>query len=71
MVHHFEGMTKMNLSDYLSEKLDYIDKTAMNGIETIEVAINCMHHKASNYVVKSETTFIRLQKIINWHMERM
>jgi DNA-binding NtrC family response regulator len=88
--------------DYL---LDGVDKTAMNGIETldkikafnpdipviilsaqdkIEVAVNCMHHKATDYVVKSETAFIRLQKIIttvmrfnklekelNWYMERM
>jgi DNA-binding NtrC family response regulator len=88
--------------DYL---LDGIDKTAMNGIETldkikafntdipviilsaqdkIEVAVNCMHHKATDYVVKSETAFMRLQKIIttvmrfnkmekqlNWYMERM
>ena len=88
--------------DYL---LDGIDKTAINGIETldkirefnpeipvimlsaqdkIEVAVNCMHHKAFDYVVKSETAFLRLQKIItaifrikkmekelNWYMERM
>lgn len=88
--------------DYL---LDGIDKTAMNGIETldkiksydpnipvvmlsgqdkIDVAINCMHHKAYDYVVKSETAFIRLQKIITrifsykkiekelkWYMDRM
>jgi DNA-binding NtrC family response regulator len=88
--------------DYL---LDGIDKTAMNGIETldkikakypeipvvmlsgqdkIEVAVDCMHHKAYDYVVKSETAFIRLQKIItgifkfkkmekelNWYMDRM
>jgi len=85
--------------------LDGIDKTAMNGIETldkikafnpnipvvmlssqdkIEVAIECMHHQAFDYVVKSETAFLRLQKIIttifhyqkvekelNWYMERM
>ena len=85
--------------------LDGIDKTAMNGIETldkikafnpeipvvmlssqdkIEVAIDCMHHQAFDYVVKSETAFLRLQKIIttifhyqkvekelNWYMERM
>ena len=88
--------------DYL---LDGIDKTAMNGIETldkikafnmgipvimlssqdkIEVAVNCMHHKAFDYVVKSETAFVRLQKIIttifrykkmekelSWYMDRM
>jgi two-component system OmpR family response regulator len=85
--------------------LDGIDKTAMNGIETldkikaynqdisvvmlssqdkIEVAINCMHHRAFDYVVKSETAFTRLKKIIttifkykkmekelSWYMERM
>ena len=32
--------------------------------DKIEVAINCMHHRAFDYVVKSETAFIRLQKII-------
>jgi len=85
--------------------LDGIDKTAMNGIATldrikseypllpvimlssqdsIEVAIDCMHHKATDYVVKSETAFVRLQKIVtnvlrynkiekqlNWYMDRM
>lgn len=89
----------------LDYQLDGIDKTAMNGIETldkikafnpdipvvmlssqdkIEVAIRCMHHKAFDYVVKSETAFMRLQKIIttifqykkiekelSWYMERM
>ncbi len=52
--------------------------------DKIEVAINCMHHKAADYVVKSETAFVRLQKIItgifsfkkmektlNWYMDRM
>jgi len=88
--------------DYL---LNGIEKSAMNGIETldkiklfnpdipvvilssqdkIEVAVDCMHHLAYDYVVKSETAFMRLQKIItrifsykkiekelNWYMERM
>ena len=30
--------------------------------DKIEVAINCMHHKAFDYVVKSETAFLRIQK---------
>ena len=89
----------------LDYHLDGIDKTAMNGLETldkikeanpdipvimlssqdkIEVAINCMHHRASDYVVKSETAFMRLRKIITtiftykkmekeltWYMDRM
>lgn len=52
--------------------------------DKIDVAINCMHHKAFDYVVKSETAFMRLQKIItsifetkklkkqlSWYMEHM
>jgi two-component system, OmpR family, response regulator len=52
--------------------------------DKIDVAINCMHHKAFDYIVKSETAFIRLQKAINnffhtqkiektlsWYMEKM
>lgn len=89
----------------LDYQLDGIDKTAINGIQTldrikafnpdipvvmlssqdkIEVAISCMHHRAFDYVVKSETAFMRLQKIIttifrykkmekelSWYMDRM
>lgn len=52
--------------------------------DKIEVAVNCMHHHAFDYVVKSETAFVRLQKIIaniiyyqkmeielNWYMSKM
>lgn len=52
--------------------------------DKIEVAVNCMHHKAYDYIVKSETAFMRLQKTIsnifhtqkiekalNWYMEKM
>jgi len=52
--------------------------------DKIDVAINCMHHAAFDYVVKSETAFMRLQKIItaifetkklkkqlSWYMDRM
>ncbi len=52
--------------------------------DKIDVAINCMHHLAFDYVVKSETAFMRLQKNISnifrfkkmekelsWYMERM
>lgn len=52
--------------------------------DQIDVAINCMHHGAHDYVVKSETAFLRLRKIIsaifkyqkmekelNWYMDRM
>ena len=52
--------------------------------DKIDVAINCMHHRAFDYVIKSETAFMRLQKIItnifsykkmekelNWYMEKI
>lgn len=52
--------------------------------DKIQVAIDCMHHRAFDYVVKSETAFVRLQKIIttifkykkmekelNWYMNKM
>ena len=52
--------------------------------DKIEVAIECIHHGAVDYVVKSETAFVRLQQIIDkifkyqklekqlsWYMERM
>mgnify|MGYP003577231775 CR=1 FL=1 len=52
--------------------------------DKIDVAVKCMHHKAFDYVVKSETAFMRLQKIVNsifhlrkvekelvWYMQRM
>ncbi len=52
--------------------------------DKIEVAVNCMKHKAFDYVVKSETAFLRLKKAIDaifrfqklekelkWYMDRM
>jgi DNA-binding NtrC family response regulator len=73
------------------ETLDRI-KTANQGIpvvmlssqDKLEVAVNCMKHQAFDYIVKSETAFIRLQKAITtifhyqkiekaltWYMEKM
>lgn len=50
--------------------------------DKIEVAVNCMHHNAFDYIVKSETAFVRLRKAIstithikktekalNWYMD--
>ena len=52
--------------------------------DSIDVAVKCMHHKAYDYVIKSETAFVRLQKnvtdiiklqklekTVDWYMERM
>jgi two-component system OmpR family response regulator len=51
--------------------------------DKIEVAVNCMRQRAFDYIVKSETAFLRLQKSItqwfklakmekalNWYMDR-
>jgi len=73
------------------ETLDRIKKTnpeipviMLSSQDQIEVAVNCMKHQAFDYIVKSETAFIRLQKAItfifhnqkiektlNWYMEKM
>jgi Response regulator containing CheY-like receiver, AAA-type ATPase, and DNA-binding domains len=37
----------------------------MSSQDSIEVAVNCLHHEAFDYVVKSETAFIRLRKTIS------
>jgi two-component system OmpR family response regulator len=52
--------------------------------DKIDIAVKCMRHNAFDYVVKSETAFVRLQKNIstiisdqkikkelNWYMDRM
>jgi DNA-binding NtrC family response regulator len=52
--------------------------------DKIEVAVNCMKSQAFDYIVKSETAFIRIQKAIttifhyqkiekalSWYMEKM
>ena len=52
--------------------------------DKIDVAVNCMKHRAFDYIVKSETAFLRLQrtittifhyqkidKALNWYMEKM
>lgn len=62
----------------------HIPVIMLSSQDKIEVAVNCMHHDAYDYVVKSETAFVRLQKIIGtifryqklekelvWYMERM
>jgi DNA-binding NtrC family response regulator len=73
------------------ETLDRIKKAnqaipvvMLSSQDIIEVAVNCMKHQAFDYIVKSETAFIRLQKTIttifhyqklekalSWYMEKM
>ena len=87
--YHLDGVDKNTINGL--ETLDRIKAfnpnipvVILSSQDKIEVAVNCMHHKAFDYVVKSETAFLRLQKIIpaiirykkmekelNWYMERM
>ncbi len=87
--YHLDGIDKdaMNGIETLDKIKDFnqdIPVVMLSSQDKIDVAINCMHHRAFDYVVKSETAFVRLQKIIttifrykkmektlNWYMERM
>ena len=87
--YHLDGMDKTAMNGI--EALDKIKTfnpdipvVMLSSQDKIDVAINCMHHRAFDYVVKSETAFVRLQKIIttifrykkmekelSWYMDRM
>jgi DNA-binding NtrC family response regulator len=87
--YHLDGMDKFAMNGL--ETLDKIKAfnpdipvIMLSSQDKIDVAISCMHHRAFDYVVKSETAFLRLQKIItsvfqykkmekelSWYMERM
>ncbi len=87
--YHLDGIDKNAMNGI--ETLDKIKAfnpdipvIILSSQDKIDVAINCMHHRAFDYVVKSETAFLRLQKIIttifkykkmekelNWYMDRM
>jgi DNA-binding NtrC family response regulator len=87
--YHLDGIDKnamngMQTLDKIKKHNPDIPVIMLSSQDKIEVAINCMHHKAFDYVVKSETAFMRLQKIIvsifiykkmekelSWYMNRM
>lgn len=87
--YHLDGIDKnaMNGIQTLDKIKSFnpdIPVVMLSSQDKIDVAISCMHHRAFDYVVKSETAFVRLQKIIttifrykkmekelNWYMERM
>jgi len=87
--YHLDGIDKNAMNGI--ETLDKIKAinpdipvVMLSSQDKIDVAISCMHHRAFDYVVKSETAFLRLQKNItaffhyekiekelNWYMARM
>jgi two-component system, OmpR family, response regulator len=79
-----EAMNGMATLDKIKTANADIPVIMLSSQDKIEVAIECMHHRAYDYVVKSETAFLRLQKIISaifsykkmekelsWYMDRM
>ena len=87
--YHLDGVDKQAMNgiqtlDKIKEINPFIPVVMLSAQDKIEVAINCIHHKAFDYIVKSETAFLRLQKVIaiifdtrkleeslEWYMERM
>jgi len=87
--YHLDGIVKtamngMETLDKIKAFNPNIPVIMLSSQDKIEVAINCMHHKAFDYVVKSETAFVRLKQIIttalsyqklkkelSWYMDRM
>ena len=78
------AMNGIETLDKIKEFNPDIPVIMLSAQDKIDIAISCMHHKAIDYVMKSETAFVRLQKIIsdifsykkmekelNWYMERM
>jgi DNA-binding NtrC family response regulator len=87
--YHLDGIDKgaMNGIQTLDKIKAYdqgIPVIILSSQDKIDVAVTCMHHNAFDYIVKSETAFMRLQKNItnifrfrkmekqlNWYKERM
>ena len=87
--YHLDGIEKNAINGIQTlDKIKYLNYEIpvimLSSQDKIDVAISCMHHKAFDYVVKSETAFVRLQKAIetifkyqkmekelNWYMDRM
>ena len=87
--YHLDGIDKSAMNglaamDKIKKINPVVPVVILSCQDKIDVAVNCMHHKAYDYVVKSETAFLRLQKIIStifryrkiekelhWYMDRM
>lgn len=87
--YHLDGIDKnaMNGIDTLDKIKSFNPDTPvvmLSSQDKIEIAISCMHHRAFDYIVKSETAFVRLQQIVttifkykkmkkqlNWYRGRM
>jgi two-component system, OmpR family, response regulator len=79
--HAINGLTTL---DRIKAANPQIPVIMLSSQDNIDVAVNCMKHQAFDYIVKSETAFLRLQKAITiifhyqkmeqalrWYMEKM
>jgi DNA-binding NarL/FixJ family response regulator len=87
--YYLDGMNKnaMNGMETLDKIKSFnpdIPVVMLSSQDKIDIAINCIHHQAFDYVIKNESSFMRLQKIINaifsfkkmekelnWYMQRV
>lgn len=87
--YHLDGIEKdamngISTLDEIKKILPEVPVIMLSSQDSIDVAIDCMHHKALDYVVKGETSFVRLKKVIkdvfnvkkmekqlSWYMDRM
>jgi DNA-binding NtrC family response regulator len=87
--YHLDGISKQAMNgiqtlDSIKSYNSKIPVVILSSQDKIDVAIDCMHHQAADYIVKSETAFVRLQKTmttifsirkmekeLSWYMERM
>src|SRR5450759_4538115 len=51
--------------DKIKSSNPMIEVIMFSSQDKIEVSVDCMKHKTFDYIVKSETALIRLQKVIN------
>jgi two-component system OmpR family response regulator len=58
------AMNGLKTLDEIKRQAPHIPVIMLSSQDSIEVAVNCMHHEAFDYVVKSETAFLRLRKTI-------
>ena len=87
--YHLDGIKKgamngLEVLDKINLFNDQIPVIMLSSQDKIDVAVKCIHHKATDYVVKSETAFLRLKQIItkvlnnqkidkqlHWYMSKM
>ncbi len=79
-----QAMNGIKILDEIKASKPSIPVVMLSSQDKIEVAVECMHHKAFDYVIKSETAFIRIRQILasafqiqkmekqlGWYMDRM